>query len=125
MSDNLINTTAKDLKDILEIVHFIKDTAASQESVDLVKADLAGVKADLAARIDGLESRLGSVEAKMVTKDYLDDKLADLRGDMVVLMRKEDEKLKVLAGNLKDKKILTPEDEEKLQRLEPFAQAKY
>lgn len=121
MSDNLnesIKEIRDDIKDLLEIVHFIKDTAASQESVDAVRMDLLEVKADLADRMD-------SMEAKMVTKDYLDNKLADLRGDMVVLMRKEDEKLKVLAGNLKDKKILTPEDEENLQRLEPFAQAKY
>lgn len=29
----------------------------------------------------------------MVTKDYLDDKLADLRGDLVVLTKKEDAKV--------------------------------
>ena len=125
MSDNLVNTTAKDLKDILEIVHFIKDTGATQESLDAVKMELSEVKADLAARIDGVELRLGSVEAKMVTKDYLDDKLGDLRGDLVVMVRKEDNKLKVLVDVLKEKKILTPEDEAKILRLEPFAQAKY
>jgi len=37
------------------------------------------------------------VEATMVTKDYLDDKLSDLRGDLVVLMRKEDKKLQLFS----------------------------
>ncbi len=32
----------------------------------------------------------------MVTKDYLDEKLADLRGDLTILIRKEDTKLKTL-----------------------------
>lgn len=36
----------------------------------------------------------------MVTKDYLDDKLADLKGDLVVLMRKEDAKLQALVDVL-------------------------
>ena len=33
------------------------------------------------------EERLTRMEALMVTKDYLDEKLADLRGDLVILMR--------------------------------------
>lgn len=40
------------------------------------------------ARLDTLESRLNRVEALMVTKDYLDERLWALRGDMVALMRK-------------------------------------
>ncbi len=38
-------------------------------------------------RFNGVEKRLGTVESvlpKLVTKDYLDEKLADLRGDIVV-----------------------------------------
>jgi hypothetical protein len=50
------------------------------------------------SRLDGVESRIDKIEATMVTKDYLDDKLADLRGDLVVLMRKEDTKVKALIG---------------------------
>ena len=42
-------------------------------------------------RFDRVDQRLDRVEATMVTKDYLDEKLADLRGDLVVLTRKEDE----------------------------------
>ncbi len=61
-------------------------------------------------RFDKVETRLGKIESTMVTKDYLneklDDKMADLRGDLVVLMRKEDTKLKELVDILHQKRIL-------------------
>jgi hypothetical protein len=41
-------------------------------------------------RLDRVEIRMGAVESTMVTKDYLDDKLADLRGDLIIIDRKED-----------------------------------
>jgi len=56
----------------------------------------------------------------MVTKDYLDTKLADLRGDLVVMMRKEDNKLKALVEILKEKKVINNEEVEKIMHLEPF-----
>lgn len=51
-------------------------------------------------RFDAMDKRLTRVESLMVTKDYLDDKLADLKGDLVVLTRKEDTKLKTLVNIL-------------------------
>ena len=44
-------------------------------------------------RLDGIDKRLIKVEATMVDKDYLDSKLADLRGDIVVIVRNEDMKV--------------------------------
>lgn len=79
-------------------------------------------------RFDGVEQRLTNVEqrvtkisATMVTKDYLDDKLADLRGDLVVLMRKEDTKLKKLVERLRAKNVLDDADVREIVRMEPFA----
>jgi hypothetical protein len=48
--------------------------------------------------------------------------LADLRGDLVVLTRKEDTKLKELVEILKKKKILTDDDVKHLLTMEPFPQ---
>ncbi|MFA5188484.1 MAG: hypothetical protein WC460_03940 [Patescibacteria group bacterium] len=73
-------------------------------------------------RFDGVESRLNKIEATMVTKDYLDDKLADLRGDLTVLMRKEDTKVRALVDILKERKIITDEDVKKILSMEPFPQ---
>jgi hypothetical protein len=38
---------------------------------------------EINARFDHLEGRVGTVEATMVTKDYLDDKIGKLRGEFV------------------------------------------
>lgn len=56
-----------------------------------------------------------------VTKDYLDDKMSDLRGDLVVLTRKEDNKLHTLVNILHDKRVIDDSDVHRVERLEPFA----
>ncbi|MFA5318687.1 MAG: hypothetical protein WC323_04460 [Patescibacteria group bacterium] len=68
------------------------------------------------------DERLQKIESTMVTKDYLDDKLTDLRGDLVVLVRKEDTKLKTLVSVLKNKNIISEEDVKTINALEPFPQ---
>jgi len=73
-------------------------------------------------RFDKVEKDLTAVKALMVTKDYLDDKLADLRGDLVVLTRKEDAKLKTLVDVLCEKKVINDKDRKKIFKMEPFAE---
>jgi len=58
----------------------------------------------------------------MVTKDYLDEKLADLRGDLVVLTRKEDAKVRTLVEILRERKVLTDDDAKRILSMEPFPQ---
>ncbi|MDD5071648.1 MAG: hypothetical protein PHQ42_02845 [Patescibacteria group bacterium] len=72
-------------------------------------------------RFDNLEGRVGKIEATMVTEDYLDEKMADLRGDLVVLMRKEDTKVVKLIEILKRRKIITEVEEKEILSMEPFA----
>ncbi len=73
-------------------------------------------------KLDNVEGRLNRIEATMVTKDYLDDKLADMRGDLVVLMRKEDRKLVTLIDVLKKKQLLSDEETRRILTMEPFPQ---
>ena len=73
-------------------------------------------------RLDKVENDLKIVKSTMVTKDYLDEKLGDLRGDLSVLIRKEDNKVKELVNILVKKKVLNENDQEKLFKMEPFAQ---
>jgi len=68
-----------------------------------------------------LEKTLGPIRSSMVTKDYLDDKLSDLRGDLVVLTRKEDTKIHTLVNILHDKRVIDDSDVRRVERLEPFA----
>lgn len=100
-----VSNVKETVNDVVETVHFLKDHTASQ--------------------VDKLEKRMEKVEALMVTKDYLDEKMADLRGDLVVLMRKEDTKVKSLVDILHKKKIITDNDVTKILRMEPFAQVVY
>lgn len=80
--------------------------------------ELTGVKSGVAS----LKTDIIAVKATMVTKDYLDTKLADLRGDLVVLTRKEDTKVKSLINLLKKKKVISVAEEKQLLTMEPFAE---
>lgn len=72
-------------------------------------------------KVLSIDGRLVSIENKMVTKDYLDDKLYDLRGDLISLTRKEDEKLGTLVQILKKRKVINPSEAKQILKLEPFA----
>ena len=58
--------------------------------------------------------------AQLPTKAYLDDKLANLEGGLVAKLRKEDEKVNMLAAMLKEKKVLTDSDIKELGQLQVF-----
>ncbi len=73
-------------------------------------------------RFSDIDKRFTKIEATMVTKDYLDDKLSDLRGDLVVLTRKEDLKVKKLVEILKKRQLLSDEEAKETLSMEPFPQ---
>ncbi len=73
-------------------------------------------------KFNGINKKLGWVESNMVTKDYLDEKLADLRGDLVVLIRKEDNKVKKLVDILQKRDIISEDESREIFTMEPFAQ---
>jgi len=54
--------------------------------------------------------------------DGMDDKLADLKGDMIVAMRKEDYKVTELIKMLRQKEILNENESRTLLNLQPFPQ---
>jgi hypothetical protein len=67
-----------------------------------------------------VEKRLDHVENQMVTKDYLDEKLAENYGNLVVLMRKGDVKLLRLVELLKKKAVISEDEVKELLAMEPF-----
>lgn len=78
-------------------------------------------------RFDGVEKRLErletdsvSMKSQMVTKSYLDDRLADLKGDLVSLLRKEDQKVNRLVGVLAKKGALTLFETRDVLSFKPF-----
>lgn len=74
-------------------------------------------------RLSGVENDVSSLKTNMVTKDYLDEKLGDLRGDLTILMRKEDRKLTTLVEELVKYKVLPMESAQHVLNMEPFPRA--
>lgn len=78
-----------------------------------VKEGLDGVDAQLKAvdeRFDRVESDITVVKTTMVTKDYLDEKLADLKGDLILKLRKTNEKLDFIVSLLRAHAVLSDDD---------------
>jgi hypothetical protein len=71
-------------------------------------------------RFDAVDRRFEKIESQMVTKSYLDDKLGDLKGDMVVMLRKEDQKVNRLVGVLAEKGALTSVETRDVLSFRPF-----
>ena len=103
------NNTGTTLDDVLNAVN-----ATSTETDKRLQ--------NIESEITGIKGEIKNIKTTMVTKDYLDDKLADLKGDLTVLMRKEDTKLKMLVDILAEKKVLNDEDKKRIFTMEPFPQ---
>lgn len=67
-----------------------------------------------------MDGELRQVRASMVTKDYLDNKLADLRGDLVAIARKGNTKFSSLIDELVDSKQMDQKVAARLLAMEPF-----
>ena len=83
-----------------------------------VDKDFKHVKGD----ITEMKGDIGYLKTGMVTKDYLDQKMANLRGELVVLTRKEDAKVKTLTKRLHQEKSLSTKSKDKIMAMEPFSE---
>ncbi len=70
-------------------------------------------------RFNRLESDVGKIKATMVTKDYLDTRMLQLRGDLVGYDKMADAKTDALVDVLHSKKGVGFENRLRHQRLEP------
>lgn len=96
-------------QDILEAVHsFATSTETRLQNIE--------------SSVSSLDNRVGHLENQMVTKEYLDEKLSDLRGDLVVLLRKEDKKVAKLIEILQNNNVISQDDAKQVLSLEPFPQ---
>jgi len=108
--------TQGQIDEVLEAINIFADE--THQEFSNIKTEISGMKGEFGE----IKERLTSVEMRGVTKEYLDDKLSDLRGDLVVMTRKEDIKLKTLVTVLKKKEVIDSNDAEKVYSLEPFAE---
>ena len=86
---------------------------------EVTTKDLLGAINEFSATTD---KRFTRIESQMVTKDYLDEKMSDLRGDLTILTRKEDQKVKRLVEILKKRKLISDKEVKEIMAMEPFPQ---
>jgi polyhydroxyalkanoate synthesis regulator phasin len=101
-----------------------KDVAGLKTDVTGLKTDVTGLKTDVAGLktdVAGLKTNVATIKATMVTKEYLDDKLSDLRGDLVALVRKGDRKLAAVVDELVKRQVFDEDTARRIFELEPFA----
>lgn len=111
--------TQEDLKNIgVELGKVIEQNITPTLEQMATKEDLKkmGTKEDLSS----LQKQVDHIENQMVTKSYLDEKLLDLRGDLTILMRKEDTKVLRLVECLKEKNVLNESEVQDILAMEPF-----
>ena len=99
---------------------FIKEVVTEVQKNTIEAVGLM-IEQNINPQLDDMRSDIASIKATMVTKDYLDEKMADLRGDLVVMVRKEDTKLRELVTILKEKSVLQEPDVKRILAMEPFA----
>ena len=76
---------------------------------------------NMATKDDIKELRKDMGGMKIELKDYIDEKLSDLQGNIIVLMRKEDRKVLSLIKILREKNILADNEVRTLLGMEPFS----
>lgn len=114
------NITLDDLA--LMVAKGFEDTSTDILAVESRLGKVENRLGNVEGRLKNVEGRLTKIEANMVTRDYLDEKLLDLKGDLTLLLRKEDKKLGALLQRLRDKQILSEQEVRDILALEPFPQ---
>ena len=95
------------IQDVLEAVH---------EAVQTLTTHINERFLDVEARFNKIEGTMGT----MVTKDYLDEKLTDLRGDMIGFFRKENQRTNLVVDKLHEKQVFTDHDVNEIDGLGMF-----
>ena len=75
------------------------------------------------AKLDNIEKRLTKVEATMVTKEYLDHKLAEERFEIMKVVSKENEKLGAFVEIAEHHEVITKKEAKAIMAMPPFPQA--
>ena len=104
------------IKDVLTKVGGIQTT------LDEVLEAVGSFSNAVNTRFNQVDDRFTKIEANMVTKEYLDQKLGNVKADLTDLIRKEDKKLVAFVELHKVKKVITEEEAGLILSLEPFPQ---
>lgn len=82
-------------------------------AINIMSTRMDGRFDKVEGRLDRVEKDVKEIKATMVTKEYLDDKLADTKGDI---------KMRELITILREKQVLADDDVKRILSMEPFPQ---
>jgi archaellum component FlaC len=94
-----------------------------EKRLDGVEKRLDGVEKRLdnvENRLDRVEDRIDQIEGTMVTKEYLDNALIDVRADFISHIKAKDKKVDTLIDILREKKVITSQESKKILAAESF-----
>jgi archaellum component FlaC len=103
-------------QDILEAINEFSDRV--DERFNRIEGDIVGIKSTMVTKNE-LKTEFAKFETRMVSKDYLDQKLSSLKGDLVEAIRGENKKLTATVNLLAAKKVFTKDEATKVLSLEP------
>lgn len=89
----------------------------TEQRFDKIESDVSELKHD----VSELKTEVTEIRSKMVTKEYLDDKLADFRCERTVSLRKENEKVEKIVNTLRDENVFSEKQRDEILAMEPFA----
>jgi|GEM_PF-594820 archaellum component FlaC len=96
------------------------DLAGVKNDLVGVKNDLAGVKNDLVGVKTDLVGVKNTVATQVVTKDYLDQKLNDLKSELIGPIKITNNKINTLTNKLAMRKVLPTADISEVLAINPF-----
>lgn len=110
-----IATLGKELNSKIDSVH----KEISRDIADFA-AVVGGEFEKVYSRLDDVESKVGRMESTMVTKDYLDEKIGEVRGDFTDMLRAEDHKVTAFVEVVADHRGMSRSDAKALLAMPPF-----
>lgn len=87
--------------DFNENIDFIKNNAVSKTEFTELEKELKQFKLITHVKLDKITST-------MATKNYLDEKIYELKGELITETRTDEERLERLAGILVEEKVISP-----------------
>ncbi|MFA4954571.1 MAG: hypothetical protein WC641_04620 [Patescibacteria group bacterium] len=119
--EELSKISSRDFKTLNSNIRGVSESVADiAESIQVLAQHMDERFEQVDKRFDKIEGRVGRIEVSMVTKSYLDDKSADIKGGMVSMLRKEDQKVNRLICVMVDKGSLTPAETQDVLSFRPF-----
>lgn len=104
-------------RETTEVLLFIKDNMVTRPDVEeivnkAIDTRVPGIVLDIVHPIVN--------KAKQEMIDHIDRKTAEVRGDLVVISRKLDDKIDLLTDTLAHKKVLTKNEAVRVKQASPF-----